>query len=176
MFDTAQARGQILHDMKNSTKAKVNREKEREHVWQVQRLFWGNMKNSIKAKVKRERERERKGGGEREKRTKARSWSGAIRRIPPKQRCCWFYLPIILTHEGGTLHFLPFTQKISGYPYLKILDCFQLFLADAPIKENLKNSYTPSQSTFGTPSTKICFALIKNNYLQTLVEIIFRYH
>ena len=29
---------------------------------------------------------------------------------------------------------------------------------------------------FGTPSTKFFFALIKKIFLQTLVEIIFRYH
>ena len=37
----------------------------------------------------------------------------------------------------------------------------------------------PSYSTFGKPSTKIFFlffALIKKIFLQTLVEIIFRYH
>ena len=43
----------------------------------------------------------------------------------------------------------------------------------------LKNGwkiFTPSQSTFGTPSTKNDLALIRKIFLQTLVEIICRYN
>jgi len=45
--------------------------------------------------------------------------------------------------------------------------------ADAPMKKFKEISFTPSHSTFGTPSTKYFFALIKKIFLQTLVEILF---
>ena len=57
--------------------------------------------------------------------------------------------------EGGGGFFFPLLKKSSGNPYQKILDFSQLFNADAPIKKDNKNSFTPVQSTFGTPGTKI---------------------
>ena len=65
--------------------------------------------------------------------------------------------------------FCPLLKKSSGNPYLKILDFSQLFIADAHMKIKInKFSFTPAQSTFGTPSTKIflifCFNKKKSAY------------
>ena len=52
----------------------------------------------------------------------------------------------------------------------------QYFFADAPMKKKLKILCTRGYSTFWTPSTNFFFPLIKKIFLQTLVEIISRYH
>ena len=54
---------------------------------------------------------------------------------------------------GGALYappliFLPFTQNIFSNPYLKILDPTKLFIADAPIKKNLKLLFYPLSEHF----------------------------
>ena len=73
--------------------------------------------------------------------------------------------------------FLPFTSKIFSQPIPEILNFTQLFLRMALWKKkSTKLCVAPSPSTFGTNSTKNNFALIKNIFLQALVEIIFRYH
>ena len=54
------------------------------------------------------------------------------------------------------LCFFALYAKTVGNPYLKIPDFSQLFIVDAPMKKKIKKfSFTPAQSTFGTPSTNI---------------------
>jgi len=56
---------------------------------------------------------------------------------------------------------------------------FPTFYCGCPYeKEIQKFSFTPVQSTLGNPKQKYLnfFALIKNIFLKTIVEIIFRYH
>ena len=68
-------------------------------------------------------------------------------------------------HGGGWALYIPPAVvlcpllKISlGHPYLKILDFSQLLIADTPMNFFCqKILFTPSDSTFGTPSTKIFF-------------------
>ena len=64
-------------------------------------------------------------------------------------------------------------KNSSGNPHLKICDLTKFFFEDTPIK---KNCFTLSHSTFGKPSTKYFFVLIKKKLLHPLVEITFRYH
>ena len=53
----------------------------------------------------------------------------------------------------------------------------QYFLADAPMKKKFqKFSVRGGTALFGHQVQNIFFALIKKIFLQTLVEIIFRYH
>ena len=69
-------------------------------------------------------------------------------------------------------------EKISDNSYLKILDFSQLFIADAPMKRKLKILlYPPADPFWDTQYKNILnlFASIKKNFLQTLVEIIFRF-
>ena len=83
---------------------------------------------------------------------------GTVRRTPP---LCFFAL-----------------KKSSGNPYLKILDFFQLFIADAHMKKKFqKFSFTPAHF-WDTQYTNILnfFALIKKIFIQSLVEIVFRDH
>ena len=48
--------------------------------------------------------------------------------------------------------------EIFRQPYLKILDFAKLFVADAPMKKNnIKLSFDPYQSSFGTRSTKMIY-------------------
>ena len=55
----------------------------------------------------------------------------------------------------STVVFCPLL-KSAGNPYPKICDFSQLFIADAPIKEENQQIYFyPAQSAFWTPSTKI---------------------
>ena len=55
---------------------------------------------------------------------------------------------------GGAFALL--LKKSAGDPYLKTLDFSKIFIADAPMKKKTnKFCFVPSQSTIGTPSTKI---------------------
>ena len=64
--------------------------------------------------------------------------------------------------------FCPLLKKSSGNPYLKILDFSQIFIADAPMKKKIqKFSFTPAQSTFGTPMDE----RVKNSYNPGLIYI-----
>ena len=75
------------------------------------------------------------------------------------------------------LAFLPFTQKSSGNPYLKVCDLMQYFFANAQMKKKVKKiSVRGGTALFGHKVQNNFFALIKKNLLQILVEIIFRYH
>ena len=76
--------------------------------------------------------------------------------------------------------FLPSkTQKTFRQPKLEDSKLFPTFGCGCTCeKEFQKLSFTPSQRTFGIPSTKtvLIFFFDKKNFLQTLIEIIFRYH
>ena len=53
----------------------------------------------------------------------------------------------------------------------------QYFFADAPMKKKKqKFCLRGDTALFGHQVHKNCFALIKKIFLQTLVEIVFRYH
>ena len=66
--------------------------------------------------------------------------------------------------------FCPLLKKSPGNAYLKILNFSKLFIADAPMKKKIpKFSFTLVQRT------KVFYLNLKI-FLQTLVEIIFRYH
>ena len=65
---------------------------------------------------------------------------------------------------------LPFIQKI--FIYLKFLDISQLLVVDTNFFFIL---FTPSESTFGTTSTKHFF-LLEKNFLQPPIKIILRCH
>ena len=69
-----------------------------------------------------------------------------------------------LSHGGGgalyapPVVFCPLLKKSPGNPYLKILDLSQLLVADTPMHFFLQQIlFTPSDSTFMTPSTKTFF-------------------
>ena len=83
---------------------------------------------------------------------------------------CTAYAPLV---------FCPLLNKYTINPYLKFLDFSKLFVADTPIINNPKFSFTPSQNTFGTPGTEIIliywFYSFNKKILQILVLIIFRY-
>ena len=51
-------------------------------------------------------------------------------------------------------------KKSSGDSYLKILDFSQFFIEDALMKKIQKFGFTPAQSTFRTPSTKIFYIFL----------------
>ena len=52
----------------------------------------------------------------------------------------------------------------------------QYFLTDAPVKKEKINSVRGGTALFGHQVQNNFFALIKKIFLQTLVEIIYRYH
>ena len=57
--------------------------------------------------------------------------------------------------------FLPFTQKSSYNPYLKFLDFSQHLVAETPMKFFFRKIlFTPCDSTFETPSTKIFLSFL----------------
>ena len=69
--------------------------------------------------------------------------------------------PLTLKTMGGAVgpppscDFLPFTQKSSGNPYLKIIDFSQLFISDAPMKKNSTNLVlSPRRLLLGHPVQK----------------------
>ena len=69
----------------------------------------------------------------------------------------------IRTGGGAGIHppptgFCPLLKKSAYDPYLKFLDFSQLLVADTPMKFSRKILFTPSDSTFVTPSK---IALIK---------------
>ena len=72
--------------------------------------------------------------------------------------------------------FCPLLKKSSGNPYLKICDLTQYFFMDLNMKKKLKSLVLPPLTALlGNSALNIFFALIKKIFLQTLVEIIFRY-
>ena len=70
----------------------------------------------------------------------------------------WCLNPLI--HGGGALYppcgFCPFLQKIFRQPIPQNSLLFPTFYQDAPMKKQIQIlGFTPAQSTFGAPSTKI---------------------
>ena len=88
-----------------------------------------------------------------------------------------------------SLYTCPLLKKSSGNTYLKICDLLHYFFADAPMrKRNLKNLVYDGVQHFLDTKYKIFFCFNQKNLftnphgystlitMQTLVEIIFRYH
>ena len=74
---------------------------------------------------------------------------------------------LTLSAMGGGLYappllfFAPYSKNLQAIHTSKILDFSQLFIADAPKKKKInKFSFTPAQSTFGTPNTNYYFKFL----------------
>ena len=76
---------------------------------------------------------------------------------------------------GSNAAFLPFTQNIFRQPIPENLWLHPTFFADAPMKFFFNLALLPLQHFWDT-QYKIFFSLIKKIFLQTLVELTFRYH
>ena len=75
------------------------------------------------------------------------------------------------------LAFLPFTQKIFRQPIPHNLCSYAIIFCGCPYeKKNQKFRVRGCTALFGHQVQNNFFALIKKIFLQTLVEIIFRYH
>ena len=71
--------------------------------------------------------------------------------------------------------FCLYSNNLLDDPYLKFLDFSQLLVADTAMKFFVQSvMFTPPDSTFETPSTKIFLYFLLNQ--KNLCEIIFRYH
>ena len=72
--------------------------------------------------------------------------------------------------EGGALNasscgFCLLLKKSTGNPYLKILDFYKLFIADAPVKKNNSNEIEIVKSAEEKHLSDICKCLGFNVYL-----------
>ena len=76
------------------------------------------------------------------------------------------------------LAFLPFTKKIFGQPLPQNLRSYAIFFCRCPYEKKKFQKFCVRRCTalFGHQVQNNFFALIKKIFLQTLVEIIFRYH